>query len=497
MKIRQITTCHTCRARKLACDGKKPACTQCEVRKRDCAGYQHDLIFRPPLVGGPPGRTNTVTKAKFKPSKKTPSPPRQVTAKFSPSQKIEFHAAALVPISRPLSWPFLDIISLVVQNFSPDSAPACKGLISAETICGAWVQVMPDLARCPAAETYLLPAIKALGVSIASRGDAGRAPVGQALEAQSEAVRALNRGLGQMRADEFDVILASVMCLLISEMMLPTSEYGAIIHLRGARDLLFHQEPAYYVQGLPHALYIGFRPALMTAALQLRQYFVMAEEPWITVPFTVTGPTHIQMVMNSAFGLPCLLRQVDELTPQAADQDASAVNRMLEQLSEHIGRLASLEEKARKDEDVLEWLQVTSTLDASTPFAFPSLTVANLFVVIWTFRLLALEGLRHLLAKVPVLLSSSVLHTALAESNGGETDRLATWILRSIEYLVSKRFRLFGATSAAMPLQAVVSYYAEGAGQHDEELAFWYARVRDFIRAQGFDGLKAIVGHDK
>jgi len=235
----------------------------------------------------------------------------------------------------------------------------------------------------------------------------------------------------------------------------------------------------------------------MTAALQLRQYFVMAEEPWITVPFTVTGPTHIQMVMNSAFGLPCLLRQVDELTPQAADQDASAVNRMLEQLSEHIGRLASLEEKARKDEDVLEWLQVTSTLDASTPFAFPSLTVANLFVVIWTFRLLALEGLRHLLAKVPVLLSSSVLHTALAESNGGETDRLATWILRSIEYLVSKRFRLFGATSAAMPLQAVVSYYAEGAGQHDEELAFWYARVRDFIRAQGFDGLKAIVGHDK
>ncbi|KAI6784728.1 uncharacterized protein J7T54_007821 [Emericellopsis cladophorae] len=452
MKIRQLTTCHTCRARKLACDGKKPACTQCEVRKRDCAGYQHDLIFRPPLVGGPPGRTSTVTKARSNPSKKTPSPPKVAAAQIARSREpVSHHLAAPGPISRSLSWPFLDIISLVVQNFSPDSAPACKGLISAETICGAWVQVMPDLARCPAAETYLLPAIKALGVSIASRGAAGRAPVGQALEAQSEAVCALNRGLGQMRADEFDVILASVMCLLISE---------------------------------------------MTAALQFRQYFVIAEEPWITVPFTVTGPTHIQMIMNSAFGLPCLLRQVDELTPQAARQDASAVTRMLEQLSEHIGRLASLEEKARKDEDVSEWLRITSTLDVSTPFAFPSLTVANLFVLIWTFRLLALQGLRHLLAKVPLLLSSFVLHKALAESNGGETDRLATWILRSIEYIVSERFRLFGAASAAMPLQAVTSYFAEGVG-HDEELGFWYARVRDFICAQGFDGLKVIVRHDK
>ncbi|KAG7143083.1 hypothetical protein HYQ46_007531 [Verticillium longisporum] len=50
MKIRQITTCHTCRARKLACDGKTPACTQCTKSGRECAGYQHDLIFRPPTM---------------------------------------------------------------------------------------------------------------------------------------------------------------------------------------------------------------------------------------------------------------------------------------------------------------------------------------------------------------------------------------------------------------------------------------------------------------
>jgi hypothetical protein len=234
----------------------------------------------------------------------------------------------------------------------------------------------------------------------------------------------------------------------------------------------------------------------MTAALQMRQYFVMAEEPWITIPFTVSRPTHIQMVMNSALGLPCLLRQVDEVDPQAVAQGApAAVMGILDRLLGHIGRLAALEEEARKDEAVWEWFEVTSKLDAFTPFTFSSFTVANLFILIWTFRLLALEGLQHLLVKVPVLLHGPMLHEAFAESNR-RTNQLATWVLRSIEYLVSKRFRLYGSSSTAMPLQVVASYYAECTVQ-DQELEFWYSRVRDLIIEQGYDGLRAIFRQDK
>ena len=233
----------------------------------------------------------------------------------------------------------------------------------------------------------------------------------------------------------------------------------------------------------------------MTAALQMRQDFVKAEEPWITVPFTVIGPTHIQMIMNSAFGLPGLLRQVDDITASAASEDVAVVTIILDQLLDLIDRLATLEGKARKDEGVLEWLQVISNPDALAPLTFPSITIANLFVLIWTFRLLALDSLQHLFTKVPVLLSGPPLYAALAENNR-ETDRLATLILRSIEYLVSDRFRLFGASSAAMPLQIAAAYYLGSTGEN-EELEFWYVRVRDLIRIQGFEGLKAIFRQDK
>ncbi|KAH7013945.1 hypothetical protein EDB80DRAFT_711077 [Ilyonectria destructans] len=50
MKIRKATVCSTCRSRKLGCDGKRPACSQCFLWGCKCPGNQANLIFRPPLV---------------------------------------------------------------------------------------------------------------------------------------------------------------------------------------------------------------------------------------------------------------------------------------------------------------------------------------------------------------------------------------------------------------------------------------------------------------
>lgn len=257
MKIRQLTTCQTCRTRKLAvgpsntktnltrlvkwdrianvhivkCDGVTPTCSQCLLSGRTCPGYQHDLIFRPPIIAG---QQPVVARA----SKRKRAAPltnlqiervpyhRQtgVEHRSTDTTNTELHPyrqPSTVP--SPLSWPLLDIVSLVVQNFSPpevlDGSYLVTGGsgISTPRVCGAWVQALPELARGGRAETFLSPSIKTLAVSMLSRAPDGRAPVSDALAAHAFALASLRSGLQGKVGSSSNMFAAAVMCLFLSE----------------------------------------------------------------------------------------------------------------------------------------------------------------------------------------------------------------------------------------------------------------------------------------
>lgn len=122
-------------------------------------------------------------------------------------------------ITRPLTWPLCDVVSLCVQNFIPASElPHLSSSTepSLSRICGAWMEVLPSLVGTPD-DRFLSPAIVALGVSIVAKGHNGWAPIPDAFEARCVALRNLHVHIQQGYNSSFNTLAASMMCLFLAE----------------------------------------------------------------------------------------------------------------------------------------------------------------------------------------------------------------------------------------------------------------------------------------
>lgn len=224
------------------CDGKRPACSQCAFSGKACAGYEYDLIFRAPIVPGQPAKPQRQSSSKSTCASKKRKP-KQGQDIQSPAFKDVLARSPPRPGSIPqtLAWPLLDVISLVVQNFSPlevwdqdfsrHHGPATS---SPQRICGAWVESLPALAREGLADAFLAPAVKTLAVAILARGQDGRAPVSDALNAHTSALAALRAGLivdGVDMKVRSNMLAAATMCLYLSEVHLCSDVFPCIVRL--------------------------------------------------------------------------------------------------------------------------------------------------------------------------------------------------------------------------------------------------------------------------
>lgn len=121
-----------------------------------------------------------------------------------------------------LAWPFQDIISLVVQNFSPAMIPSTSAFLNWDVdifprVCGAWIELLPVLSMTRRYEMTLSSSVKALGVSILSRGRNGIAPISDALAAHCSALNSLHDSLHNIDTSNSDALAVAIMCLMISE----------------------------------------------------------------------------------------------------------------------------------------------------------------------------------------------------------------------------------------------------------------------------------------
>ncbi|CRK13079.1 hypothetical protein BN1708_002443 [Verticillium longisporum] len=457
MKIRQITTCHTCRARKLACDGKTPACTQCTKSGRECAGYQHDLIFRPPTVSTHHQTPIiSVKRRRRNPPAGDPKnkrqPSRPLKAEPGAKEKAEgSRAAELIPRQRPetihppLTWPLLDIISLVIQNFSPIehlSKTGCASYTSKSSshrVCGAWVEALPELARDGQAELYLSPAIKTLAVSIVSRGKNGRAPVSDALEAQTIALSSIQSGLGQMMASNSNLLAAATMCLFLSE----------FIHVFMSRQKSF-----------------------------------LAEAQWLHAPFSKSGIAPLQNLFSEMINMPVSVGVVEGLDSMPLEQAQFAAENALHNFETWVRQLVSLRE-AQGDGGQYQYFPTEPPYDNRTALQFSSITAANYFTHIWAFHIVCAQNIRQIRHIFPCLevdvdpdLEALISKEAVIE--------LAFLILRSIQFLARAEFKLFGAASAVLPLnQAGEVLKREGANNAD--WWYWYHEMVQLVKATGYN----------
>nr|XP_036589609.1 uncharacterized protein CTRU02_00363 [Colletotrichum truncatum]KAF6801614.1 hypothetical protein CTRU02_00363 [Colletotrichum truncatum] len=168
----------------------------------------------------------------------------------------------------------MDIISLVVQNFCPTAEVSCLNPTQefdfSHRVCGGWIEILPQLARTPAADEYLAPSVKALAVSILARGKHGMANISDALTAEAAALESLRHALKTSTLTAPNLLIANMMCLFVSEALFPTTPNGAFVHAKGIDGLMRLQGPETYASGDSHQLFVGARPVLSPKEFPVR-----------------------------------------------------------------------------------------------------------------------------------------------------------------------------------------------------------------------------------
>ncbi|KAH8667685.1 hypothetical protein BGZ61DRAFT_461053 [Ilyonectria robusta] len=448
MKVRKTTVCDNCRTRKLGCDGKRPACSQCSLRGRECPGYQTELIFRDPLTPRPPSseRKGIQTKRRNKPAKK-PHASTQPIFNHSPTT-----------ISRTLSWPLSDIISLCAQNFVPECElvfASSNPAVSQSRICGSWIEVLPSLIQKEEHQHLLSLAIKALGVSIVARGSDGRAPVSDALEAQCGALHALRDTIRHYTSSSFNALAAAMMCLYLSEMMVPSAHAGYAVHGKGISDLIQLHGPQFYKSGISHKLFVGFRPLLIIDSFQTRTSSFLSGDEWKNEPFRIIPTTPLQALMNDASILPSLLERLDNSKGGSLSQMEAIAQDSLFQFIGMIDVLDRWYHRTLATSNQSSWWQVSKTGDGHCLW-FPSISMANCLTHYWAFWVLCVTQIRQLRTMYPSLMDMLIEvdgHSPESDHVSQKLGDMAKWILLSVEFLMQDKMKYFGIASASFPVQ--------------------------------------------
>ncbi|KAH8121396.1 hypothetical protein ACSS6W_004536 [Trichoderma asperelloides] len=504
MKVRKLTVCHTCRARKLGCDGKRPSCSQCTGTKIKCGGYQYDLVFVPSSLSIGPIKSKVQKDGKAG-KKRDECIKRQNLVSTDrhdeltqAARPVVRHEAAVVWPS--LAWPFQDIISLVVQNFSPAMLPSTSAFLSWDVdmfprVCGAWIELLPLLSMTRQYETTLSSSVKALGVSILSRGRNGIAPISDALAAHCSALNSLHDSLHNIDTSNSDVLAVAIMCLMISEMILPTSISSGTAHASGLSDLIQLHGPEAYSSGPSHRIFIGLRPAIIIHAIRKKQPTFLATPEWRTKPFQYVKANSFHALMTEATAIPSILVDIDEL-----------------EYDSHGSNSPFLVFQALKDllNALINWNIAFQSLDNKPSFRilnkgterpclwFPDITSANSMTHYWAFWIMCVVYIRKLRDSYPELRDDDFLINGESPESPIVTEmaiQMSTWIFQSIEYLVQEEMKLFGAISATLPTRIAYQFLRFN-HFYDYELISWCEGLIDGIRNRGYDYIAQYIVDD-
>jgi hypothetical protein len=123
-----------------------------------------------------------------------------------------------------MTWSSRDILSLCVQNLVPSNA--ILGICASKSqICASWIEIIHELPTGDDVARNIVPtSIRALGEAVLARGCDGIAPISSALNAQSSAIREMQRALRRPTVSMVEQLVVATMCLLLSEVLTPCVE---------------------------------------------------------------------------------------------------------------------------------------------------------------------------------------------------------------------------------------------------------------------------------
>ncbi|PGH03467.1 hypothetical protein GX51_04041 [Blastomyces parvus] len=478
MKVKRGSVCQTCRTRKIGCDGKRPGCSQCVLTGRKCDGYPPEWRF-------------------ISQNARCPNPPKQKQKRGQVPTQNEaqgelLHTSSTAssisktreqPLSSPIDKANRDeLIALIVRAYVPeDEMPYMSNNSDNKQsrICGAWVEALPELSSQTEPDSILSVAIKALASSLMGNTPQEEGEVLHHAQDYHRAIKALRKSLYSTSHPSHSELAAAIMCLSLTELMLPDSAYGISAHIKGVGRLIQTTGPDQYKSGILHKLFVGFRPLLITRACQARQATFLAPDEWTNIPFSIFKPSHIQSLFGQVAIVPTLLQQVDQLLAQNPhDSRDLEAKRILYAFVDTLSNLEKWETLLQGDSDVPGYSICTGDYPSPRPALskdndiviwFPNVTMANVYTHLWTFRIVCLteaEKIRALLPRHALEEDSMLLRQFQPALVQEKVLWLSSLICSSMEYLMQDGMKLYGPASTFLPLQT--AYHAFSMSESQE-----------------------------
>ncbi|OBT77160.1 hypothetical protein VF21_05052 [Pseudogymnoascus sp. 05NY08] len=481
MKVKQRSTCQTCRKRKLGCDGKRPGCSQCVLTGRECDGYNAEWTFVAQNTRFEKSSSRDLQKVGVAATLPVSHPP---VAHQSPPDALQ-HGGSLSPNYVPPSalghalsdWDSL--VGLVITSYIPENELPfiCDNSDNSRyRICGSWMEVLPELTAQIHQDSILRSAMKALATSILASTPHQSPSNLDPTQHYYAAIRALRIGIAARDPASHAEVAASIMCLSLTEVMFRDSAAGLSTHIKGVSQLLQTRGAEQYKSGVLHKLFVGFRPLLITEAFRSRQPTILASEEWIQLPFSIYSPSLMHILLNKVAIVPTYLHQIDEMSQNPSQTDPSEITALFSSLANILVGLENWETSLQHGTDgPCYWPRITDSQPKEatpqtegTALWFPNVTMANVFTHMWTFRIICMTELEKLALLFPWLILGEMSLTNQCHLHHVQEHTLALsdQICSSMEYLLQDEMKLFGPASTFVPLKTVYhKFKADGSRQ--------------------------------
>ncbi|PSN68580.1 hypothetical protein BS50DRAFT_663178 [Corynespora cassiicola Philippines] len=482
MKLKRNNVCDTCRTHKIGCDGKRPVCTQCQMTRRKCEGYLLDRTFVPYASKGAKGLSLKAVIAASNASLPT-CPINNACMLAKGFSKVEAQRS-------PQFWPLKQIHSATPDEFAAvivscfalkDQVNLSHSDLSTSQVCGAWVGLVPRLvARANSGELICLAA-KAFGAAILDRNQGGTSAF-RSKETYVAALRKLNGTLLARKSPFSLETAASIACLAMAELIVPTSDDGIHAHNRGLSALLSLCPPELFSDGDLHFIFIGCRPPLLFDALRERKTTFLSQNVWLTVPFRRHLPTDIQKLIGDTAIIPSIMQDIDLLRTLPYDEALSGAWKPRFAIQFILGKLHKWENRFKLDvagpsSQFMQACVLEHNPEGESIFWFPNLMVANIYTHTWALQILCLAEMERLDAFFSGHdMENRVLDGEPHEKNMLTKRKLAIKISQSMEYLLQDTMNLHGAAAALFPLEIAYNVL----------ITDWASNNKHIVRCEGF-----------
>ncbi|KAJ4991811.1 hypothetical protein SVAN01_02661, partial [Stagonosporopsis vannaccii] len=234
------------------------------LRKLSCTGYQQEFLFVPSSSkkrkqAELENRSKTISAYQQSVPDDTNNP-APLTWGFHVASRNE-ETGPLEPRNVP-GW--RDDVQYILQHYAPVSSfdPAEFNPFHNQ-ICGAWVEALPELCTTKEYDTFFFFAIKTFATSLRCLSPTGKASRSRVLEMYGKSLGLLSEAL-QAAQGVFQIEhCVAIMCLAVSDMMIPELGFGWATHINGVSDWMESLGPEAFSNGILRTLFVGFRPLLV------------------------------------------------------------------------------------------------------------------------------------------------------------------------------------------------------------------------------------------